>query len=160
MFDRNSPGVGMLRSHEHPRALGAKSDMPVISVRIAAAALIASLGLPAAAAGDAERGRALLLQRHETGCILCHVVPGLPLGGAIGPPLLDIAKRLEADNLRARIADARRFNPDTVMPPTRSTVGLQKVAAPYVGRSLLTEQALDDIVAYLLRPVPAPDAAR
>ena len=54
----------------------------------------------------------------------------------------------------------RRFNPDTVMPPTRSTAGLQNVAAPFVGRSLLTEQSLDDIVAYLVRPVPAPDAAR
>ena len=129
-------------------------------VRIATAVLIASLSAPSTAAGDAERGRALLLQRHETGCILCHVVPGMPLGGAIGPPLSDIAKRMDADALRARIADARRFNPDTVMPPSRSTAGLYNVAAPYAGRSLLTEQALDDIVAYLVRPVPAPDAAR
>ncbi|MFM8770268.1 MAG: hypothetical protein ACKOD9_21775, partial [Rubrivivax sp.] len=36
---------------------------------------------------SAERGRALLLQRHETGCILCHKVPGLPQGGQLGPPL-------------------------------------------------------------------------
>ena len=128
--------------------------------RIAAVVLIALLTSPAMAAGDAERGRALLLQRHETGCILCHVVPGLALGGAIGPPLLDIAKRLDADALRARIADARRFNPDTVMPPTRSTVGLHNVAAPFAGRSLLTAQALDDIVAYLMRPAAVSDAPR
>ena len=130
------------------------------AARFAAVLLIASLTSPAMAAGDVERGRALLLQRHETGCILCHMVPGLALGGAIGPPLLDIAKRLDADALRARIADARRFNPDTVMPPTRSTVGLHNVAAPYAGRSLLTEQALDDIVAYLMRPAAVPDAPR
>ena len=130
------------------------------AARFAAVLLIASLTSPAMAAGDAERGRALLLQRHETGCILCHMVPGLALGGAIGPPLLDIAKRLDADALRARIADARRFNPDTVMPPTRSTVGLHNVAAPYSGRSLLTEQALEDIVAYLMRPAAVPDAPR
>lgn len=130
------------------------------AARFVAVLLIASLTSPAMAAGDAERGRALLLQRHETGCILCHMVPGLALGGAIGPPLLDIAKRLDADALRARIADARRFNPDTVMPPTRSTVGLHNVAAPYSGRSLLTEQALDDIVAYLMRPAAVPDAPR
>ena len=130
------------------------------AARFAAVLLIASLTSPAMAAGDAERGRALLLQRHETGCILCHMVPGLALGGAIGPPLLDIAKRFDADALRARIADARRFNPDTVMPPTRSTAGLHNVAAPYAGRSLLTEQALDDIVAYLMRPAAVPDAPR
>ena len=130
------------------------------AARIAVAALIASLTSSAMAAGDAERGRALLLQRHETGCILCHVVPGLALGGAIGPPLLDIAKRFDADAVRARIADARRFNPDTVMPPTRSTAGLHNVAAPYAERSLLTAQALDDIVAYLMRTAAVPDAPR
>ena len=124
------------------------------------AAMLAALALPAHTAGDAERGRALLLQRHETGCILCHVVPGLPLGGAIGPSLVDVTQRLDTDALRARIADARRFNPDTVMPPALSTAGLHKVAKPYAGRSLLTEQALEDIVAYLARPAPAPDAAR
>lgn len=124
------------------------------------AVMLAVLAAPAQPAGDAERGRALLLQRHETGCILCHVVPGLPLGGAIGPSLVDVAQRLDTDALRARIADARRFNPDTVMPPALSTAGLRKVAKPYAGRSLLTEQALEDIVAYLARPAPAPDAAR
>ena len=148
----------------HPRgpAVGGRTALTLAwrTSGIAVAALIASLALPATAAGDAERGRALLLQRHETGCILCHVVPGLPLGGAIGPPLLDLAKRLDADAVRARIADARRFNPDTVMPPALSTTGLHNVARTYAGRSLLTEQALDDIVAYLVRPVLVPDAAR
>ena len=29
-------------------------------------------------AGSPERGRSLLLQRHETGCVLCHQIQGLP----------------------------------------------------------------------------------
>jgi sulfur-oxidizing protein SoxX len=102
------------------------------------------------AAAAAARGRALLLQRHETGCILCHAVPGLPQGGAIGPALHGIGNRLTAAELRARIADARRFNPDTIMPPYLSTTGLQNVGRAYAGKTVLSEQALDDIVAYLL----------
>lgn len=108
--------------------------------------------------GNAERGRALLLQRHDTGCILCHVVPGLPQGGAFGPPLQASGSRLGAEALRERIADARRFNPQTIMPPYRSTEGLHSVAGAYAGRALLTEQALEDIVAYLLSSAALPAA--
>lgn len=88
--------------------------------------------------------------RHETGCVLCHVVPGVPQGGDIGPPLLDLAARYPSEDLAARIADARRFNPDTVMPPYRSTEGLHRVAPAHRGRPILTEQMLMDIVSHLL----------
>ena len=104
----------------------------------------------APAGGDPQRGKALLLQRHDTGCILCHVVPGLPTGGDIGPPLASLSARYGADELRARIAEARQFNPQTVMPPYRSTQGLQHVAPGFKGKPVLTEQALEDIVGYLL----------
>jgi sulfur-oxidizing protein SoxX len=55
-----------------------------------------------------------------------------------------------AEGLRQRIADARRFNPYTIMPPYLSTEGLQEVAAAYRGQTVLTPQGLDDIVAYLM----------
>jgi sulfur-oxidizing protein SoxX len=126
-----------------------KTPMPLsLSLSLALAALLC---LPVAAfAGDAARGRDLLLQRHETGCILCHVVPGLPQGGSIGPALGRVGSRLTAAELRARIADARRFNADTIMPPYLSTTGLQNVGRAHAGKTVLSEQALDDIVAYLL----------
>ena len=123
--------------------------------------LVALLGSAAAQppAGDPERGRALLLQRHETGCILCHRVSGIAQGGDLGPPLAGIAQRLQVDDIRARIADARRFNPETLMPPYLSTTGLHAVAPDYVGKTLLTEQGLADIVAYLVQPPSAVPAA-
>ncbi len=123
-------------------------------------ALTALCPPPAAAGppGDATRGRALLLQRQETGCILCHQVPGLPQGGALGPPLAGLAQRYGSDDLRLRIADARRLNPDTIMPPYFSTEGLHNVARAQVGKTVLTEQALADIVAYLLTAGAAPAA--
>ncbi len=132
--------------------------MNILRQLFASLALLATLGALAAPPGDAARGRALLLQRQETGCILCHVLPGLPPGGALGPPLVNLAQRYSGDDLRLRIADARRFNPDTVMPPYFSTEGLHNVARAQVGKTVLSEQALADIVTYLLAdPAPGDD---
>ena len=103
-------------------------------------------------AGSPERGRAMLLQRQETGCVLCHQIPGLPAGGALGPSLQALAQRSTPAQVRERIADARRFNPQTIMPAYLSTEGLHNVAAAYRGQTVLSAQALDDIVSYLFQP--------
>jgi sulfur-oxidizing protein SoxX len=96
-----------------------------------------------------ERGRALLLQRQDTGCVMCHQILGLPAGGALGPSLQGLAERSTPAQARERIADARRFNPQTIMPAYLSTEGLNNVAAAYRGQTVLTPQAVDDIVSYL-----------
>lgn len=104
-----------------------------------------------AQAGDVERGRALVADRTQSLCLLCHALT--PAGdanqGNLAPPLAVAAARLSPQDLRARIADMRRFNPGTVMPPFRSTEGLRDVAPAWAGRAALTEQQLDDLVAYL-----------
>lgn len=123
-------------------------------------ALLSASTALAAPPGDAARGRALLMQRQVSGCILCHVLPGLPPGGALGPPLAGLAARYSRDELFQRIADARRSNPDTIMPPYLSTAGLHNVARAQQGQTVLSEQAVADIVAYLLTSVAADDAPR
>ena len=113
----------------------------------------AAQSLPPASAGgigSVERGRQLLANRSESGCVLCHVVPGLPAGGELGPSLVGIGQRSTAEQLRRRIANARLFNPATIMPVYFSTEGLQGVASAYKGQTVLSAQGLDDIVAYLL----------
>lgn len=87
-------------------------------------------------------------------CPVCQ-----PAGGALGPPLQALGQRYSASQLRDRIADARRFNPQTIMPPYFSTQGLQHVAPAYQGQSVRSQQGLEDIVAYLLKPMRAPTAA-
>lgn len=103
-----------------------------------------------AQAGDVERGRALVANRTQSLCLLCHALTaaGDPNQGNLAPPL-SAAARLTPAELRERIADMRRFNPATVMPPFRSTEGLRDVAPAWQGRAALTEQQLDDLVAYL-----------
>jgi sulfur-oxidizing protein SoxX len=99
-----------------------------------------------------QRGYQLLLQRQDSGCVLCHRIPGLPVGGDIGPSLQGLPERASAPEVRERIVDPRRFNPLTVMPAYLSLTGLTNVAQAYQGKTILTEQGLDDIVAYLMQP--------
>jgi sulfur-oxidizing protein SoxX len=117
-------------------------------------ALLALLLAAGAQAADVERGRALVADRTQSLCLLCHALTAA--GGAdqanqgnLAPPLDTVATRLNAQGLRDRIADMRRFNRATVMPPFRSTEGLRDVAPAWAGTAALTEQQLDDLVAYL-----------
>jgi sulfur-oxidizing protein SoxX len=106
---------------------------------------------PSAATADAERGRKLLIARHDTGCLLCHQAPGLKDGGEMGPSLKDVGTRLSPEQIRQRIADPRVLNPQSFMPSYFSTKDLHNVAKSMQGKTVLTEQGLEDIIAYLLK---------
>lgn len=114
--------------------------------------LFLALLLPFAAwAVDPQRGKAIATGRGEASCILCHAIPGAGApAGNVGPSLAGVANRLSAGELRARIVDASRANPDTIMPPYGRSQGLFQVAAPYRGKPLLTPAQIDDVVAFLL----------
>jgi sulfur-oxidizing protein SoxX len=114
--------------------------------------LAAALLLPIAAyAGNPEEGRAIATANAEASCILCHSIPGAPgAQGNVGPSLAGVGARFGAAELKARIADASRINPDTVMPPYGRTSGLHQVAARYRGKPLLSDAQIDDVVAFLL----------
>jgi len=125
----------------------------------ASAVWAASDGMPAtpsASSADTERGRKLLVNRQETGCVLCHTIPGMKDGGEMGPNLSGLSQRLSAEQIRYRIADPRLLNPQTFMPAYFSTQGLHNVAKPLIGKTVLTEQGLEDIVAYLLNATKGP----
>ena len=92
----------------------------------ASAVWAASDGMPAtpsASSADTERGRKLLVNRQETGCVLCHTIPGMKEGGEMGPNLSGLSQRLSAEQIRYRIADPRLLNPQTFMPAYFSTQG-------------------------------------
>jgi len=112
----------------------------------------AVFGQSIGSADAAQRGQQLLLQRQESGCVLCHRIPGLPVGGDIGPSLHGLAERANAQAVRERVVDPRRFNPMTIMPPYFSLTGLHNVARAYQDKTILSERGLDDILAYLMQP--------
>jgi sulfur-oxidizing protein SoxX len=104
-----------------------------------------------AEAGDARRGREVIAGR-DGNCLLCHAIPetGERFMGNVGPPLSGVARRLTAGQLRLRIADAGRLNRDVIMPSYYRVHGLDRVAAAYAGKPILTAQQVEDVVAYLL----------
>jgi sulfur-oxidizing protein SoxX len=116
--------------------------------------LLIALLLPMAAwGGNADKGKAIAASGGEASCILCHAIPGAPSArpaGTLGPSLAGIGRRLSARQLKARIVDASRVNPDTAMPPYGRTQGLYQVASPYRGKALLSDEQIDDVVAFLL----------
>lgn len=114
--------------------------------------LLAALLIPAAAwAGDIDKGRAIATAGGEASCILCHAIPGAQRDpGTVGPSLAGVGRRLSAAELKARIVDASRANPDTVMPPYGRSEALHQVDARYRGKPLLSPRQIDDVVAFLL----------
>jgi sulfur-oxidizing protein SoxX len=105
----------------------------------------------AASPGDPTRGRAIALDRALGGCVLCHVVPEAPerSAGDLGPRLAGVASRLTVGQLRLRVVDPTRVNPDTPMPAYYRIEGLRQVSAAYRGRPILTAEQVEDVVAWL-----------
>ena len=106
---------------------------------------------PGAAQGDAARGRAIVANRQLSLCLLCHTgpIPEERFQGNLAPDLQGAGSRWTADQLRDRIMDASRFNPDTIMPAYYKTDGLHRVAAAYKDKTILTAQQIEDVVAWL-----------
>jgi L-cysteine S-thiosulfotransferase len=104
-------------------------------------------------AGDPVRGRAIASDPRKGNCIICHAMPIPELSsdafGNIGPSLAGIGSRRSAPELRQRIVDPRVLSPDTVMPPYFVTTGLTRVQTAYVGKTILSAQELEDLLAYL-----------
>lgn len=114
-------------------------------------ALALSLFASPAAAGDAERGRAIIVDRSRGLCLLCHSgpFPEVRAMGTLAPDLSGVGARLSPSEIRLRLVDPAATNPDTVMPSYARSDGLVRVAGPFRGRPILTDQEIDDVAAYL-----------
>lgn len=101
--------------------------------------------------GDPVRGRAVVASRQTGLCLLCHAAP-IPeerFQGSIGPDLHGVGARLTPAQLRLRLVDAARANPDTVMPSYYVVAGRTRVGAAWRDRPILDAGQIEDIVAYL-----------
>jgi len=103
------------------------------------------------APGDPAKGRAIFAARDGGHCVLCHGVAGLdvPFQGNVGPALSDVGARLTPGQIRLRIVDASRLNPDTVMPAYYRVDGLNQVSRGLEGKPVLSSQQIEDLVAFL-----------
>lgn len=101
-------------------------------------------------AGNATRGRALMLARTTT-CILCHSgpFPETRFQGDLAPDLTGAGNRWSASQLRLRLVDASRFNAETIMPSYYRNDGLVRVGRNFAGKPILSAAEIEDIVAFL-----------
>ena len=104
------------------------------------------------AAGDPAAGKKIVLDRHVGLCLLCHSgpFPEERFQGDLAPSLAGVGARLSAGQIRLRIVDASRVNPQTIMPAYFRTEGLTRVAPSQRGKTVLSAQQIEDVVAFLL----------
>ena len=101
--------------------------------------------------GDPDNGRALAIHRKKGNCLACHImpIPEQSFHGEIGPDLNGVAGRYDAGELRLRLVDPKVVNPDTIMPSYYKNDGYHRVLKDFQGKTLLTAQEVEDIIAYL-----------
>jgi sulfur-oxidizing protein SoxX len=101
--------------------------------------------------GDAERGRAIVVNRQVGLCLLCHSgpFPEERFQGNLAPDLRGAGRRWSEGQLRLRIVDPGRLNPSTIMPAYYRTEGLVRVAPAWRGKPVLSAEQIEDVVAFL-----------
>ena len=144
------------------RALAAIAAM-AISVAFAQAAEVApgdvkieDLAIKASltgASGSPDEGAKTLANRSLGNCLACHAVTALgqeQFHGDVAPSLDGVADRWTVEELRAIVVDAKQvFSDETMMPGFYSlNVGIN-VRKDLAGKTILTAQQVEDVVAYL-----------
>jgi len=104
--------------------------------------------------GDAAMGRELAANRKLGNCLACHATSDLndmPFHGEVGPTLDGVADRWSPEELRAILVNSKTvFGDETIMPSFYRDSGFNRPAEKFVGKSILTAQQVEDIIAYLM----------
>jgi sulfur-oxidizing protein SoxX len=103
------------------------------------------------AKGDPARGRAIVANRQVGLCLLCHSgpFPEERSQGDLAPNLTSVGARYSEGQIRQRIVDSRKVNPRTIMPAYYESEGFARVAPAYRGKTILSAEQIEDVVAYL-----------
>ena len=103
--------------------------------------------------GDAARGKAIVSDAARGNCLACHQLPieGIEAYGSIGPPLAGVGTRLPVGHLRLRVVDTRHISPMSIMPGYyRKPELINRPGKAYLGRTFLSAQQIEDVIAYLV----------
>jgi len=111
--------------------------------------------------GDPVRGRAIVVDRSVGLCLLCHhgPFPEERFQGNLASDLAGAGARWTAGQLRLRIADSRRIDPNGLMPSLHRVDGHERVGRTWQGKPVLDAQQVEDVVAFL-QTLRTPPAAR
>lgn len=104
-------------------------------------------------AGNAEEGRKVFANRKLGNCLACHVNSDLSeqsFHGEVGPELDGVADRWSEAELRAIVANSKMIFEGTIMPAFYVDKGYERPLDKFAGKSILSAQQVEDVVAYLL----------
>ncbi len=101
--------------------------------------------------GNPARGRAIVVNRQVGLCLLCHSgpFPEERFQGTIAPDLAGSGTRWSEGQLRLRLVDGTRLNPDTLMPSYYRVDHLTRVGDAWRGKPILSAAQIEDVVAFL-----------
>ena len=110
-------------------------------------------------AGDADRGREIMIARGKGNCLACHEISALkdaPFHGEVGPTLDGVGGYRSEAELRGIVANAKMTFEGTVMPAFYKVSGFVRPGDGYTGKAakeiqpILSAQEIEDVVAFLL----------
>ena len=103
--------------------------------------------------GNPDEGAKAFVNRGLGNCLACHAVKSLSkeqFHGDVAPSLDGAADRWSTEQLRAIIVDSKQvFTADTIMPGFYSLNVGKNPRKDLVGKTILTAQQGEDVVAYL-----------
>lgn len=102
--------------------------------------------------GDPAAGRKTAINRKLGNCLACHTmpIPEQSFQGEVAPNLAGVGSRYTEGELRLRVVNPKKINPETFMPAYYRTEGLHRVQKQWRGKSILSAQQVEDVVAYLM----------
>ena len=104
-------------------------------------------------AGDAANGRKVFANRKQGNCLACHANGDMSeqsFHGEVGPMLDGVADRWSEADLRGIVSNAKMMFEGTIMPAFYISEGYERPLEKFEGKSILTAQQVEDVVAYLL----------
>ncbi|MEL6217391.1 MAG: sulfur oxidation c-type cytochrome SoxX [Pseudomonadota bacterium] len=104
--------------------------------------------------GDPVKGRSTFAGRKLGNCLACHENGDLKeeelFHGEVGPALDGVADRWSEAELRAIVINSKEvFGEHTIMPAFYRDAGYNRILADFEGKTILTAQQVEDVVAYL-----------
>ena len=105
------------------------------------------------APGDAVTGRKVFANRKQGNCLACHTNADLSeesFHGEVGPPMDGVADRWSEAELRGIVTNSKMVFEGTIMPAFYVDSGFERPLDDFAGKSILTAQQVEDVVAYLM----------
>jgi len=79
-----------------------------------------------------------------------YTIAGDAIQGTLAPDLSEAGSRWSEGQLRLRLVDATRLNPDTIMPAYYRVEGLTRVGPTWLGKPILNAGQIEDVIAFLV----------